>query len=665
MIYGWAGTDIEIDLSQGKIEKEKGDRELYESYLGAKGTNARILWDRVPPEAAPFSPDNLLIIGAGVLDGTIVPTANRTAITFKSPVTDLLGYSMVGGYFGPMLKQAGYDTIVISGKSPAPVYLWIKDNTVELRDASHLWGKDTQETQAILRDELSEKKAQILCIGPAGENKVYAASIEHDPGISASRRGGGAVMGDKRLKAIAVYGTKDINIARPAPLYQLCQKILRRVGWLWEAWETFPVLDPTYHLPMGAYDNFSENPPAEVWEAIKRGKEIGEACKALKVRRLSCYNCQMRCRQLQRASDGRLVGLKCSAHTRSMIATEIFDGRFNTEFVNLCEKYGLDTLATQNLVAFVIDLYRKGILTKEDTDGIHLEFGNSGADAVLTLIKKMAYREGIGDIMADGTYRAARRIGRGAEKYAVTTKKLECRHDFLFNPRDALGEAVSDGEDHHKLHTDVPMPPYDRYDFSPQAEEAYIKSDFWGHPRELEGHFRNRKDGVHYEGMCEWVRYAEECAAAYDSLGLCAWFSGWLDHPPITGIAMFADLLSYVTGMDIDEAGLRKIGQRIQCLVRSYNVRQGLRRKDDAVPEFHFHMKPPEYLKEIYGEVQRLDRNLFNKWIDRFYELKGWDSEGIPTKETLEELGLGDVYQELERRGIVARPVQSGPEVSG
>jgi len=655
MIYGWAGTDLEIDLSKGKIEKKEGDRKLYESYLGAKGTNAKILWDRVPPEVDPFSPDNLLIIGAGVLDGTIVPFANRTCITFKSPVMNLLGCSVLGGYFGPELKNAGYDTIVISGKSPTPVYLWIKDETVELCDASHLWGKDTQETQVMLREELNEK-AQILCIGPAGENKAYAASIEHSIGISASRRGGGTVMGDKKLKAIAVYGTKDIHIARPDTLYQLCQQILSRSGPLRERWKTFPVLDPTYHLPMGAYGNFRETAPPEVLEAIEKGKEIGEACRPLKVRRMGCYNCSMQCRQIQQTADGRYCGLKCSAHTRSMIATQIFDGRFNMEFCNLCEKYGLDSLSVQNVVAFVIDLYEKGILTKEETDGMHLEFRN--ADVALALVKKMAYREGIGDIMADGTYRAARRIGRGAEKYAVTTKKLECRHDFEFKPQDALAEAVSDGGDHHKLHSEVLMPPYDDIDQSQEAKEAYVKSEFWGHPKELEKHFLNRDDGANYEGMCQWTSYIDECQALRDSLGLCAWCAEWLYNPPITGVAMFADLLSYATGMDIDETGLRRVAKRIQCLVRSYNVREGLRRKDDSVPELHFHMKPPNYLKKIYGEgLQTLDRSLFNKWIDRFYQLKGWDSEGIPTKETLEELGLGYVYQELERRGITATPV--------
>ncbi len=643
MIYGWAGCDLEIDLSIGNIEKKRGDRKLYEDYLGGKGTNTKILWDRVPPEVDPFSEDNLLIISAGVLDGTMVPFANRTAITFKSPVMGgFLGYSVVGGYFGPELKYAGYDSIVVSGKSPVPVYLWINDDTIELRDAGHLLGKDTQETQAMLREELNER-AQILCIGPAGENKAYGASIEHDTGISASRRGGGTVMGDKKLKAIAVRGTKDINIARPELLYQLCQEINSRSAGLRERWKTFPVLDPTYHLPMGAYGNFKETPPPDVLEAIAKGKEIGEKCKPLKIRRLSCYNCSMACRQIQQTADGRYCGLKCSAHTRSMIAIQIFDGRFNMEFYNLCEKYGLDSLSVQNIVAFVIDLYEKGILTKEDTDGMHLEFRN--ADVALSLVKKMAYREGIGDIMADGTYRAARRIGKGAEEYAVTTKKLECRHDFMFSPPDALAEAISDGGDHHKLASEVKMPPYD-YDESQEAEEAYVKSKFWGHPKELEKYFLNRNDGDNYEGMVQWISYIDEVDTLRDSLGICAWCAGWLFTPPITGIAMFADLLSYTTGMDIDETGLRKIAERIQCLGRSYNIREGLRRKDDTIPEFNFRFKPPDYLKIIYGEgIQTVDRSLFNKWIDRFYQLKGWDRKGIPTKDTLEELGLAYISQ--------------------
>ena len=501
MIYGWAGTDLEIDLSQGKIEKKESDRKLYESYLGARGTNIKTLWDRVPPEVAPFSPDNLLIVGAGVLNGTIVPSANRSTITFKSPVTGFHSYSALGGHFGPELKYAGYDTIVISGKSPIPVYIWINNDTVEIRDASHLWGKDTRETQTIIREEMNAK-AQILCIGQAGENKVYGASIEHGLGVSASRRGGGAVMGDKNLKAIAVCGTKDINIANPAKLYELCEQILTRTDPISKRFAGRPGNEVEFHLPTGAYGNFRDTVSPEVVENIKNAKKIGEeyTARTLKTRNIACYNCTIRCRQVYYCSDGTYCGLKCGVFAKAMIACQIFDGWFNTEFYNLCEKYGFDYLAVCAYIAFAIDLYEKGILTKEDTDGMHLEWGN--ADVAFSLIKKIAFREGIGDILADGVYRAARRIGKGAENYVVTTKKLETRNEFRFFGPHALVGAVADNVDNARLvdtfHYSATM--------SMEQREAYVNSEFWGYPKELAKYFLIGYDptGSNYEGWCKF-----------------------------------------------------------------------------------------------------------------------------------------------------------------
>jgi len=239
MRYGWTGINLEVDLSQGSIEKEETDSGLDETYLGGKGTNARILWDRVPPDIEPFSPDNLLIFGTGVLTGTLVPSANRAIITFKSPVTGMHSHSAMGGFWGAELKRAGYDTIIIRGKAATPVYLWVNDDKVELRDASHLWGKGTHETQRLIREELANDNVQTVCIGPAGENKVYAASIEHSIGVSASRAGVGAIMGDKNLKAIVVYGTKDVNIAKPAELVELCDQILSRTDRVREVLENY------------------------------------------------------------------------------------------------------------------------------------------------------------------------------------------------------------------------------------------------------------------------------------------------------------------------------------------------------------------------------------------------------------------------------------------
>jgi len=655
MTYGWAGTELEIDLSRGNIEKNKLDRKLYEIYLGPRGTDLKKLWDRVPPEVDPLSPDNLLMISAGILDGTIVPGANRSTVIFKSPVTRFLAYSDMGGHFGPELKYAGYDTITISGKSPIPVYLWINNDSVEIRDASHLWGRDTGETQRIIREELNEK-VQVICIGQAGENKVYSASIEHDLGVSASRRGGGAVMGDKNLKAIAVRGTKGINIARPSQLFELCGQILNRTGPWMERWDMNPGFELNLHLRQGAFGWYKHAVPTEIVEKVENWKEIGEKFKAGMIRRVSCHNCSLGCRQAYLCADGTtFCGLKCGVYAKPMIAMEIFDGAACVEFYNLCEKYGLDYQGPVNLIAFAIALYENGILTKEDTDGMHLEFGN--LDVALALIKKIAFREGIGDILADGVYRAARRIGKGAEEYAVTTKKLEVRNEFRFyDYGQALSGAVGDKVDTDRMGSVFPF----TSNIPNGDKEAYVKSEFWGHPEELKELFLNGYDetGSDHEARCRIISYSDEQYALSDSLGICHWWTGkWGIPPPITGRAMFADLMSYATGVDIDETKLTTIAKRQINLLRSYNVREGLRRKDDAIPEYAFTKEPPEHFKVLKDKnAKKLDRGLFNKLIDRWYQLKGWDREGVPTKETMEELGLGYVYQELKRRGITIIP---------
>jgi aldehyde:ferredoxin oxidoreductase len=371
------------------------------------------------------------------------------------------------------------------------------------------------------------------------------------------------------------------------------------------------------------------------------------------IRRVSCHHCQMKCREVYRAGDGRYCGLKCGVYAKPMIAMHLFDGPSCTEFYNLCEKYGLDYQGPVNLIAFAIDLYEKGILTKEDTDGMSLKYGN--LDVALSLVRKIAFREGIGDILADGLYRAARRIGRGAEQYAVTTKKLEVRNEWRFyNPGHALSGAVGDKVDTDRMGTVLPfdsnVPNGDR--------QAYVKSEFWGHPKELEEYFLKGwdADGPNYEARCRIFSYSDEQYTICDALGICQWWTGkWGIPPPITGRAMFAELLSYVTGLDMDESELTKIAMRNVNLIRSYNVREGLRRKDDTIPEYAFSMEPPAYLVQLMRrDIQKMDRDLFNKQIDLWYRLKGWDRDGIPTKETLEKLGLEFVYLELKKRGLIA-----------
>ncbi|MBI4285788.1 MAG: aldehyde dehydrogenase [Chloroflexi bacterium] len=647
MPHGWAGTNLEIDLSQGTIEKVPGDPEIIAGYLGGKGTNARLMWERVPPEVGAFSPENLLIVGAGLLTGTMVPGANQTCITYKSPVTDLHCYSNMGGFFAAELKHAGYDTIVFSGKSETPVYLWVDDDHVELRDARHLWGKSTFETQRMLRQELQADSAQVLCIGLAGENRVYHASVEHGPGASASRGGTGCVMGDKKLKAIAVRGRKDVTVAQPERLFDLAQRILDR-----SAGNRTRIIEH----PAGAYVRFGlrwadfRNFSGVVWPALQEeiqamGRKAREYMFKTRTREVACANCAMRCKHEYQTPEGDNIFLKCALYY-PMVATQILDVDFVRRFVSLCQKYGMDYKAVGHGIAFATDLYQRGILTREDTDGLELKW--ESPETAFALAEKMARREGIGDILADGTYRAARKIGRGAENHAFHIKKMDLPRFRIYHRHHlALIAAMTDKACLTKLEGETFSHIYPE---SPEEKETYIREGWFGYPKEFEKYLLTSLDtnrNPDLESLCQFKAYDMEQFSLADSAGECAWWLQFLAYPPINR-AMLADCIAYVTGLPIDEAEATRIARRIINLVRAYNVREGIRRQDDfdAVPKHAFERTPPP------PEVP-LDPATFNRIIDRFYEIRGWDREGIPTAETLAESGLEYVRQDLAQRGIL------------
>ncbi|MBI4284302.1 MAG: hypothetical protein HY670_00155 [Chloroflexi bacterium] len=648
---GWAGTTLEVDLSTGKIERRELEPALAAGYLGGKGTNARLLWERVPPEVGAFSPENLFIIGAGVLTGTLVPGANRTCITYKSPVTGIHCYSSLGGFFGTELKRAGYDTVVITGKAPSPVYLWIEDDRVAIREAKHLWGKDTRETQEILHRELKTNSSQIMCIGLAGENKVFGASVEHAIGASASRGGSGAVMGDKNLKAVVVSGTRDVRIANPVRLFDLCQHIINRTEKTRkDVFEKTAYAVAQFLLRIGAFGNWAATIPPELQAEINgSGDKLQKFIDRAKGRDVGCANCVLRCRQSYPNADGSHSFFKCQSWNSLMTATQIIDGDFAVAAKNMCEKYGLDVSTMANLIGFATDLYQRGILTREDTDGLHLEPKN--AELAFTLIDKIARREGFGDVLANGVYRAAKQIGRGAEEFAYTSKKLE--KDVSMNvmqvPRMALITAMNDKGDASRLDNITYSQVFPR---SRAEKEAYLKEGWFGYPPEFEKYLladfepAAAKD---YEWLGQFAAYDLAQYSLADSLGICWYWLQFWRYPAINSRALLADLVATTTGMDIDEAGATEIARRIVNLVRGYNVREGLRRKDDKVPEFAFTRPPPPA-----RPYPILDRALFNKWLDRYYEIEGWTSDGIPTGETLDSLGLDYIRQDLEQRGILA-----------
>ncbi len=646
MFYGWAGGHLEIDLSRGKIEKRETDRKLTEAFLGGKGTNARILWDRVPPEVDAFSPDNLLVVGTGVLTGTMVPSANRTIITFKSPVMGIKYYCAMGGFFGPKLKFAGYDTVIFSGKSPTPVYLWINDDKVELRDASRLWGKDTHETQRLIKEELREDDIETMCIGTAGENRVAVASIEGSSSASASRGGGGAVMGDKKLKAIAVRGTKDINVANGARLFELCDQIFTRSAISWERggkdrWLAAGV-DGQRKWASGHFSGVSPDLQQNIESFAKSSADYYTG---IHTRDAACFNCALRCKRVYSMNGRHMIG-KCQYVCAGMVHSRVLDYDFSLKFYDLCQRHGLDDVSLADIIGFAIDLYQRGILTKGDTEGLELEWGK--AELVYTLIEKIARREGIGDILADGVYRAARRIGRGAENYAYHTKKLEpLPLDVRGEPRLALPIATIDKADRTRGLSGT----FGKWEAPLEERKQYLEAGFFQYPKEFEKYFLSEPDltGVDYEGMVQFVSYNEEILAITDVTGTCFFWTNFWPFPPFNSRHLMADLISCVTGMDIDEAELTEVAQRIIHLVRAYNVREGVSRKGDDMPDLFFEKSPKPPHRQI-------DRTLFNKWLDRYYELKGWDEEGIPTGETLTESGLDYVRQDLEQREVLVSP---------
>ena len=640
MYYGWAGTALEIDLSQGKIESKPINLKLYETYLGGKGVGARLLWDRVPPEVEPFSQDNLLVFAAGVLVGTPIPSANKVSISYKSPQTNLLSYSVMGGFWAPQLKHAGYDTIAIAGKSPSPIYLWINNDKVEIRDATHLWGQDTRETQRIIREELANDDIQVVCIGPAGENKVHIASIEHRTENSASQTGPGAVMGGKNLKAIAVYGTKDTHVARPDELMTICESVLKRSDRLRKEFEAenWCYNHSRRMAETGFFGNTDEMPAGMGFE--NNGGITLDYLKQFGSRQTACYNCSAPCRKAS-LPNGVYSYPMCDFFNFSF-ACKIPDTTFSLECFELCCKYGLDTVSTARVIAFAIDLYQKGILTSGDTEGIYLEFGNK--ELAFILIENIARRQGLGDILANGTFEAARMIGRGAEKYTHLVKKLDQQPDYArLNPSTALILATADRAEIHQA-TCAVLP----YIWGEEREE-YLREGWWLFPREFEKYL-STDYSVSYEGISQFTYYTENIKTLADLTGLCWWWTGF-QPPTVIKPNTIVKLISCATGNDIDETEAFKIASRVRTLSRANDVRLGIRRKDDTVPEKLFRDEStPQQMK--LG-IMKLDHDKFDEQIDKYYEMRGWNREGIPNKETLEELDLGYVRRDLEQRGFL------------
>lgn len=653
MRYAETGFNLEIDLTRGNIEKVATDPRDTELYLGGLGTNAKILWDRVGPEVEAFDPENLLIFGAGLLCGTPATGCNRTILTTISPQTKLMAFSMMGGFWAPELKYAGYDKVIFRGKSDKLVYLYINNDNVEIRDAAHLAGMGAIETAEALKKELNQPKAQVAAIGLAGENRVYYASVEQGRS-SASRGGMGAVMGDKGVKAVVVRGTKDIHLADPMAYINLCNEVLEYIKYREDhpipgvmpilaglgSPQEMKVHDEKWHTENFMWGNSRTRRKGFWTEDV--AKDWTDTLENARTRLISCFNCPMKCGATLTLPGMPTYMMKCFTKlTYTMAAYSDLD--FGLRIAQKATEYGLDGFSTPQVMAFALELLEEGILCDDDFPGMPGKDDVEGRfDYLLDMIVK---REGIGDILAKGTYWASQEIGNGAEAFAHNTIK---KHEQLplklsmLNPIYFLMYSIGEKINITQIEGQFPQAPFPKKEHREKFCEDWIQV-----PHEkfkqyfIDWEMRGDNSIPYYptpEMTVDIVEWMEMMHYIDDALGQCAGLSSFPLKPPYH-IHNYPKLITAGAGIEMDEESLTQAAFRYRSLVRAINIRRGMRRADDAPPANHWKKRFPE-----------LEQALLDAW----YKHKGWNEDGIPTKKALEDMGLGFVARDFIERGILS-----------
>jgi aldehyde:ferredoxin oxidoreductase len=618
-----------INLSTGEIETAPIPTEMRKLYLGGRGLDMYLLYNHLQPGVDPLGPDNVLTVSAGLLVGTLASASARTHIGAKSPLTGFVGSSNMGGFLAPELRFAGFDHLVITGKAEGPVYLWIHDGEIEIRHASHLWGEDIPTTQELIKEELGDPEIKALCIGLAGENLVRFANVMTGVKNAAGRSGMGAVMGSKKLKAIAVRGTMDLEIRFPEKALEYNNKLLDHINstkfaQIMQKWGTMFIYGVTNTTGLVRVQNFQLNQQvggnveAEHIEEYALGTE-------------GCYGCIIHCRHKYLIREGPYAGTYGEGPeytSQGAFGMEVGCNNFETILIgnHLVNKYGIDTLETGSMIAWAMELYEKGILTDADTDGLKLEWGND--EAVFEMITRIAERKGLGDILAEGPLRAAEKIGQDSLKYLIHVKGMSNLHsDERPTPSLALGIATaSRGSDHLRS-----RPAIDLY----HLPEPLLRN-IYGGPKPYDGPLSS--DYTTYAGKPRMVQWQEMMYEAIDCTGVCKFHSIFLS-PNLIGFEELSKLIYYNTGLEFTPQEIWDIADRAYTIERLFNIREGLTRPDDWLVDRYFDEPTPIGLPIARGKS--LDREKFRQMIDEYYELHGWDENGVPRPETLKRLGLG------------------------
>lgn len=655
MRFAEAGFTLEIDLSRGSIDRIATEEGTASLYLGGQGSAAKMIWDRVAPETDPFSPGNLLIFSAGLLDGTPVPGANRTSVSSISPQTDRYVHSGFGGFFGPELKYAGYDAIVIRGKSPEPVYLWIHNEKVELRDAAHLKGKSSLETAACIQQESQTPEVQVAAIGLAAENRVFQATIDH--GNCSASQGVGVIMGDKGLKAIAVRGTRDLNLAVPDNCFRSgleqqraiygnarCGDIL-----LSEDDDSCQATALPWHGQGQLVKGYWERERADEWMVKVESEQVSYQWEnysqeleevretvvdqSRELRGTGCYNCPKDCHRASYLPGGGTYFLKSYAKLAYAMAAYP-DLKLNYDVLACMQDFGLDEQAMTHLYSFTNDLVAAGILTPADLPG----YPEDAAARLIYLAGKVARREGIGDALADGIALAARRIGKGAEAHCRSVREIEqfpLQAEFF--PLSHLLAVTGDKMNINQIEGSFPRQPIRDRD----QRAAFVRS--WeAAPQRFKEWFLAWEPGeqlpvqaaVHVADWNEGMHYLD------DALGICpllSSFRGQYGGQPPYHLHNLPQFISDAAGVDLDTEELWVVSTRIRQLIRGINARRSAARNGE------------EGNRLDPTENRMPERDL----LQEYHDFRGWTPEGVPTSGSLDRLGLGFVREELVRRGML------------
>ena len=596
-MYGWAGRILRVDLTREKYSIEEIDPGVARGFLGGRGLAAKYLYDEMDAQVDPLSPENKLIFAVGPLTGTGVPSCGRAMVITKSPLTGAVACANMGGFFASELKFAGYDMIIFEGKAPNPVYLSIVNDKVEIKSAQHIWGQRTVETQEMIKAEIGDewiaKETQIVRIGPAGENLVKFASVIHDYG-AAARSGVGAVMGSKNLKAIAVRGTKGVAVAD--------KKGFRKATLAF--WERLRDAKVTHrNIEFGTWDLIfmgkrlggiaTKNYQAGEMEELKDfdGRNVR---RDIWVNSKSCYGCPRGTFKVSRVTDpeyaGEGVGPEFESWTQLGPMVGVSNLAATTKASYLCDELGMDTISAGVTIACAMELYERSYLPEKDA-GYKLNFGN--AKAVVELVEKIGLREGFGDVLAEGAYRLAEKYGH--PKLFMGVKKQE-------------------------------MPAW-----HPQARQdtglAYATANCGA--CHTKGTLNNTEVNTETAGQAASVKWGQDYVTIVDATGLCWSLWGfWTEY-----IDELLTMLNAVTGETYNEESLFRAGERIWNLERLFNLRAGFTSADDTLPKRI--LEEPCLKGPAEGQVVRLE-----EMLPEYYQLRGWDENGVPSKNKLAELGL-------------------------